>query len=75
MTDDSFKYTLHDHGVAREMVGNNRDVYVLLRDKIDLEVCKLESKIDRIKTYCVYGNIIGVGVVLTSIGLFVMGLK
>ncbi len=50
MTDDSFTYTRHNaDGTKETVVGNNNDVYIFLRDKLDLEVFRLEQKIDKLE--------------------------
>ncbi len=33
MIDDSFKYNLYNNGVKEKRIGNNNDVYNLLRDR------------------------------------------
>jgi hypothetical protein len=48
MTDESFKYTLHTPlGDKEVIIGNMKDLYIFLNDKIDLEVCKLENLIEK----------------------------
>lgn len=50
MLDDSFTYTLHNtDGTKETKVGNNNDVYILLKDRLDLEIFRLEKKIDRLE--------------------------
>lgn len=50
MTDESFTYTRHNaDGTKETVVGNNNDVYVFLRDKLDFELFKLDKKIDKLE--------------------------
>lgn len=48
MVDDSFKYTLHNPDGTKEVkIGNNSDLYVFLRDRMDLELFNLEKQIHK----------------------------
>lgn len=78
-SDDSFKYTLHDHGVKKEKIGNNQDVYILLKDRMDFKLFKLESKLEKkmIKeyTWCFWASILMTIIMTIAINALWMGYK
>lgn len=47
MTDESFKYTVHHSSDKEERVSTLKDLYILLTDRMDFEVCKLERLIEK----------------------------
>lgn len=66
--DDSFKYTLHNPDGTKEVkIGNNNDVYVFLRDRLELELFRLEkkiySRIDRVDSAIIFLLCCQIGVI------------
>jgi hypothetical protein len=48
MTDESFKYIQHNpDGTTEHKIGTNNDVYIFLRDIMDLKLCELENELTK----------------------------
>lgn len=67
-SDDSFTYTRHNaDGTKETVVGNNNDVYIFIRDKIDLEMAALHFKIDRVESATIKSFILAIGFALAAL--------
>jgi len=75
MRDESFTYTLHNaDGTKKTVVGNNNDVYIFLRDKLDLDIFRLEKKIDKLEA-AVVKSLLAIMLSFIIAGIVFWGMK
>jgi hypothetical protein len=62
MTDESFKYTQHNPDGTKEVrIGSKQDLYIFIRDRMDLQDHQLQKQIDWLRGYIKTMNLAVIG--------------